>query len=384
MFIGGVIVSRRLLSFGVAVLVGLSLALPARALKLYRDKETGQVTTKAGPNQEKLLDLSISGKTYLQYRTELTRDPNAGATARKPYNAFESTRMYLTFKAGLGDVGKFKLTYDFRDQSGAEGYSTNIKYLFADLNTPIPGDAHFRFGQIPTVWVGREEHLWGYRVQGTIFSDREGYYGSTDRGVALKGMIPSLPLEYDVAYTNGEGYRTDEVNSGKAIQGRLTADLSSFLDGLSISGFGIRHNRNIGRVSTRYIAQGFYKNDLFRLGFDYMWTKDDNRADVPGANRTAVPATVTRDIKGKGFSLFGAVKVPSFEKVELFGRWDKWDPDDVIANNSHDRYIGGVSYKFSDNILFLLDYDEVSQDPTASLYGSADRKQVLLQSQVKF
>jgi len=70
-----------------------------------------------------------------------------------------------------------------------------------------------------------------------------------------------------------------------------------------------------------------------------------------------------------------------YNKFSLIARYDYLDPDDEIANNSHYTYIYGLSYKFNDNVRFLIDNDVTDYDGNAV---TNDANKILLQTQVKF
>ena len=90
------------------LLLLLALASPARAFALYKDTATGAVFFDSAPNRVKATtwDIDFWGRSYLQYRREMARDPHAqaaGATAsdlRRPYDAFEVTRYSASARPG--------------------------------------------------------------------------------------------------------------------------------------------------------------------------------------------------------------------------------------------------------------------------------------------
>lgn len=394
----------------------------AMAVAIYKDPATGALYADSAPNRVSVLpgNLEFWGRGFLQYRSELARDPQAiaiGATAsdiRRPYDAFEVTRAYFGMKSQLGEWGRFEFLYDFRDQTGAaaavssvptaaSGYHAAIKALFVELTKPSARH-RLRFGQINLPWIAHEESLWPYRVQGPVMMDREGYIFPTDRGVGLAGKFLDDQLDYDVAYVNGESWNADEVNTGKTVEARLTLRPSA-IPGLTLSGFGDYRRRtsasggvNQFAWSSREIALLAYTHGPLTVAGEYAWTREPSRADVPAANRAAIPAAIGGPIEGQGYSVFAHCKLPfDLWKGEwrVLGRWDHFDPDQQTADNGHDRAIGGLSFRPNKNLMFVASYDHTQQEPAArsSVPGTSpatvgqtaiDRDMLLFQTQVDF
>lgn len=369
-------------------------AMPASALMLYKDPATGAVFVDSAPNRVSAMPWNIDfwGRSFVQWRGELARDPHAvaaGVTAsdqRRPYNAFEVTRAYFGLRAPLADWGKFEFLFDFRDQTGAgaavssaptsaSGYHAVIKAAFFEINRPFRNHM-IRFGQINLPWIGYEESIWPYRLEGTTFADREGYLTSTDRGVGLIGKLPGLEqVDYNVAFVNGEGYNADEVNTGKTVEGRLTWKPSA-IPGLQMTGFGDYRRRTSASggnhqfaFGSREIALIAYTRGPATIAGEYLWTRDPSRADLPAGNRAAIPASVGGPIEGRGFSIFGHYTLPlDLWKGEwkLLGRWDRFDPDLQTSDNAHDREIVGLSFRPNKSLMFLVSYDRTQQEAGAS------------------
>ena len=80
-----------------------------------------------------------------------------------------------------------------------------------------------RFGLAQTPWLDFEESVNRYRVQGTMFSEREGLIpGSADFGA---GCRPSLPGNYGEFHAGVYATAKDslrQIRISKSVQGRLT------------------------------------------------------------------------------------------------------------------------------------------------------------------
>lgn len=383
----------------------------AAAGTLYKDPATGEVYADSAPDRVPIYRWNIEpwARFFLQHRTELDRDANATPTTRRPFNAFEATRAYVGLRGGLGDWGRAELVYDFRNQSGLEGYDATIKTAYIDLSPSFLEGNTVRFGQIALPWVGYEEGVWGYRVQSEVLANRLGYLDATDRGVGAKGTLASLlglvpgvdpwaslrAFEYDVTFTNGEGWTTDEANSGKTWDARLTWAVP-YVPGLRLSAASSWRQIDATHEWDRYIVHAAYtpawQGGALTVGLGGLWTEDQERANVPAkdSNRASIPATRTGNVEfdGRGLSVYGRYVLPAdpARRLVLFGRYDTFDPDDLTGDNSHDRWIGGLSFRPNNHLMFLVDYDATKFERNArtGTATAADRRMLLLQTQVDF
>jgi hypothetical protein len=315
--------------------------------------------------------VKISGVSYLQYKYETEN--------QKDLNAFEITRGYLTLKGALSEDTKWRFTADLTRKSDGD-LEYRLKYAYLTLTDLIP-DAQLKLGQTQTSWLDWEEHIWGYRMQGTVFVDREGYLTSSDLGVSLVGSL-GKHLEYATMLSNGEGYHAAESNKYKMGDIRLTytpLPENDFWKNLRLTGYfqGGRYASNQDRY--RVIGNISYKNDRFTLAGEYLYASDPYSRV---SSKHPSLAGLSGDAKARGISVYGVLKFPDkWNKFSLIGRYDYLDPDNDVSDNSHYRYIYGISYRLNKNVRFLIDNDVVNYD---SASGTNDANEVLLQSEIKF
>ena len=152
--------------------------------------------------------------SYLQYAAELEN--------RDGYNAFDVTRAYLNVNAQVSPRVRFRFTPDIRrvtDGSLAGTMTVRVKYAFAQFDNVTPR-GWIRVGMHQTPWLDFEESINRYRVQGTMFSEREGLIpGSADFGVGYMTPLPKGYGEIQAGIYNGEGYAQAEANKYKSLQG---------------------------------------------------------------------------------------------------------------------------------------------------------------------
>lgn len=174
-------------------------------------------------------NLSLSSRTYLRYSYEI-------GDARKNQNEFAIDRLYVIFLWQLWDRARLRYTLEggeIRDvdvtlSGGALAKTSNqalsavTKHLYFEYSNPFGKDTWLRLGLADLPFVPYEEDLWGYRVQGTVFSDRAGYLTSTDLGVSAGGRVPEGYGSWQASLVNGEGWKRSEAGKHKDMHIRLT------------------------------------------------------------------------------------------------------------------------------------------------------------------
>src|SRR4029450_1961739 len=156
--------------------------------------------------------------SYVQYDAELEN--------RDGYNVFDLTRGYININGQLAQNVRFRITPDIRratsDTTLSGSLILRIKYAFVELDNLKTKGSWLRFGAHQTPWLDFEEGIDRYRVQGTMFSERENLIpGSSDFGCVF---FPPLGQYIDIqaGVYNGEGYAQTDVSKYKSAQGRLT------------------------------------------------------------------------------------------------------------------------------------------------------------------
>jgi hypothetical protein len=271
--------------------------------------------------------------SYLQYDAELQN--------RSGFNTFDVTRTYLNINAQVSKNVRFRFTPDIRrttDGSLAGSLVVRVKYAFAQIDNVGPR-GWIRLGAHQTPWLDFEESINRYRVQGTMFAEREGLIpGSSDFGASYFAALPAGYGEFHVGVYNGEGYAQPEANKYKSVQGRLTIRPLP-TGGAIASGF---------RVSA-FFNDGWYDADHPRRLGIVMGSFEHPHlvATIEGLKATENPLTQTRprDIDRTGWSIFVE---PRQGPAGLAGivRYDAYNPDRDTPGLEQHRVIAGGAYWF--------------------------------------
>jgi len=272
--------------------------------------------------------------SYLQYDAEFEN--------RSGYNAFDVTRAYLNINAQVSKNIRFRFTPDIRrvnDGSLSGSLVVRVKYAFAQIDNLLIERSWIRVGASQTPWLDFEESVNRYRVQGTMFAEREGLIpGSSDFGVGYLAPLPAGYGEFHVGVYNGEGYAQPEANKYKSVQGRLTVRPlpkgNAIMKAFRVSGFfnagwyDADHPRNLG------IVMGSFEHPHLV-------------ATLEGLKATENPLTTTppRDIDRSGWSMFVEPRQGTSGLAGIF-RYDAYNPDHDTPGIEQNRVIAGGAYWF--------------------------------------
>jgi len=267
--------------------------------------------------------------------------------------------------------------------------NTFVKYVYYD-HLFVPG-MQLRFGMHQTPWIEYEEHRWTYRWLSETMVDQQNLQTSSDFGVSLLGKVLDNRLEYHVAFQEGEGYQNTPDGRGYAMLGRVSVEP---FDGIILSAFyhnererngleGFNPQRLLGNIE-------FYdpKSDMFKLNAQIVW--GDDGADIGKSFSTAINVPVTYNPDGstdpvtlggrngpstsiprfhqaRGYELWAWFRIPGFEKVRLHGQYYFTKPNkDTVAGDIQYYYVG-VSYDYSKNLAFSLNYTILQETVLGSL-----------------
>ena len=307
--------------------------------------------------------------SYVQYDAELKN--------RQGFNAFDLTRGYVNINGQLSKNVRFRFTPDVRrvtDSSLAGTLVLRVKYAFVELDNVKSPRSWVRFGAHQTPWLDFEESINRYRVQGTMFSEREGLIpGSSDFGVGYFTPLGKY-VDLQTGVYNGEGYAQTDVNKYKSVQARLTLRPLAgrgIANGFRLSGFynagwyAANRPRNLG------IVMGSFEHTNLVATLQYLKATDNPNAVTP------------RDIDRNGTSGFVEIRQGPKGWAAL-ARVDILDPDESFADNSQRRVIAGGAYWFvwpRSRLGLVVTNEQVHYDAAAA---RPQENRLLVQTHVEF
>ena len=313
--------------------------------------------------------IRIGVLSYVQYDAELTN--------RDAFNVFDLTRGYININGQLSKNVRFRLTPDVRritDSSLAGTLVLRVKYAFVELDNVKAARSWVRFGAHQTPWLDFEESIDRYRVQGTMFSEREGLIpGSSDFGVGYFTPVGKY-VDIQTGVYNGEGYAQTDVNKYKSAQGRLT--LRPFAGRGAANGF---------RLSGFYSAGWYAADRPRRLGI-VMGSFEQTHlvGTLQYLKATESPSAVApRDIDRNGSSGFLEIR-QGMNGWAALARLDLLDSDEALANNEQHRIIAGGAYWFvwpRSRVGLVVTNEQVHYDAAAA---RPQENRLLVQTHVEF
>ena len=307
--------------------------------------------------------------SYVQYDAELKN--------RDAFNAFDLTRAYLNVNGQLSKNVRFRFTPDVRrvtDSSLAGSLVLRVKYAFVELDNITAARSWVRFGAHQTPWLDFEESVNRYRVQGTMFSEREALIpGLSDFGVGYFTPLGKY-IDIQTGVYNGEGYTQTDVNKYKSAQGRLTLR--------PLAGRGVANGL---RLSGFYNAGWYAANRPRRLGIVMGSFEHANVvATLQYLKATANPnAAAPRDIDRNGWSGFVEIR-QGLNGWAALARVDRLDPDRALSSNSQRRVIAGGAYWFvwpRSRVGLVVTNEQVHYDPAAA---RPQENRLLAQTHIEF
>ncbi len=305
-----------------------------------------------------------------------------GQSGGEDYNRFYISRGYLTLKFKPTSWFEPRITMDTH-QDDAGSWMVRLKYLYGKLKPRIDStiitDPYLEFGLVHNPWFDYEEHINYYRMQGTMFIERNGLMNSADLGATAGALLgPKLDKEYRdtvnskypgtfgsfaIGVYNGAGYHGVEANENKSVEGRLSVrPLGPLLPNLQVTYFGVLGKGNSDTTPDWQNNDIFasFEHEYFVLTAQYAFGSGNQKASEVDDAGDALPFS--------GYSAFAELKLPWINS-SLMGRYDWWDWDPGNGDDSSTRVVGGFAYHFNkmrhDTLLLDIDYNtyESGQDP---------------------
>jgi len=245
----------------------------------------------------------------------------ADYTDARETSSFNVSRAYVNVTGTLNSRIAFRITPDISRETAGGSQQFRLKYAYAQLNLDewMTKGSFVRAGMQQTPFIDATEQIYRYRVQGTLFAEREGYLSSSDTGVTMRYVFPKDKGDVHGGFYNGEGYSKAEANHEKAFQVRATFRP---LKPLRATVFAVDDRYDEGNRRERLIGQVTYEHARGNAGVEVLSTKD-------------------RTLEGRGWSAFATPKLG--KGWELLLRHDHNKPDrdsDVVRK----RNIAGVAY----------------------------------------
>ncbi len=356
-------------------------------------RQSGTGTNRQGTPQ--LSGVQIGGLWYLSYQAGDAYRLNPGKT--ETYSQFRIKRGYINIQAELQPWLDVRITPDItQDQTG--DYKVRIKYLYAKFKGPGAGliqKPYVEFGVAHMPWLDFEEHINRFRMQDTMFMERNGLFNSADIGFTVGSNLgPDLPAEYrnnvsgsyagrygswQLGVYNGGGYHASERNNNKVVEARGSLrPLPDQLPGLQVHLFGVHGKGNQpepdppAKLPDYDVLAGMVSYEHKQFVLTGQWYSGEGNASG---------SAVQSDASARpqwGQSYFGEVRLTKTRNMSLFARYDRFDTDTASPQSDlQQRWIMGFAWQMFKNNYWVVDYDRLCHRLTD--IPREDRFQVTLQ-----
>jgi opacity protein-like surface antigen len=319
-------------------------------------------------------DLEVGGLWYLSYQN--------GQKGGTDFNQFTGKRGYIHIKKKLADWLETRITPDItQDDTG--DWKVRLKYIYAHFKMQSAGfitKPSIEFGLAHMPWLDFEEHVNFYRLQDTMFAERNDNFNSADFGAMFGALLggemsadyqkkvnkyyPGRYGSFQVGVYNGGGYHAKEKNENKTVEGRLTVrPAPDVIPGLQFSYFGIFGKGNV--AETDDVTAPDWRLNLGMLSYEHEYVTLAAQYLVSTGNQSGKSADQEGDaLDQNGFSVFGEFKLHEY-KSSIIGRFDRYDPNKGVDNDKNDRLIFGYAYHLPMHSMVLVDFERLSFEDDA-------------------
>ena len=272
----------------------------------------------------------------------------------KGWNEFSLDRSYVTVKSKLSDYTSLNITTDLRKTSGYDGYAIVLKFGFADWKLNFAPDlVTLRLGLQPTKYLeAMDSQMWNRRYILNSIGDLNGFLTTSDLGANLNFNLGEK-AKYGwagVSIFNGTKYNDlTENNKNKDLNFYVVAkplvNSSDFKESMLAAQF---YTGTQNEVIDTTMEASDYKRQIISFGGNLAYKGMFNvGADI--WMNTLGQGPDSSDMKQQAMSFFGALYLKDLvgeesplRTIDLFGRYDMYDPNTDADNDGDNWMIFGV------------------------------------------
>jgi len=246
----------------------------------------------------------------------------------KDLNGIQIRRVYFQHDADLSAKysTRVRLEADSKSLTSDGKLGIAVRNAYLQVKNVLPRTL-FQVGVLTTpIWEYSEE-FYGYRSVEKTIADFRGLGTSSDIGVMFKGFVDGgHKIGFNAMLGNGLGNKP-ETNRYKKVY------------------FGLPIKPNDDFRIEPYIDYEWAPNDSANTTYKLFVGYEGRKLALGGEAVDRVKHSPNYPNKEPlGFSVFGRYKAR--EKVTLFARYDRWQPNTRAANRiDNDLYVGGIDFE---------------------------------------
>lgn len=333
----------------------------------------GLLFTTSGFTQSILDGVHFSGQLFLTY--EIVDSPQS------TFNEFRLERGYITFRKSISDRVGVRFTQDVTiDQEGDGEGDIELRLKYAFVHYRLNDIAFFHkpvveFGVVRRPWIDFEQKINDYRMQGSMYLDREKISRSADYGITISTLLgPQIEnasdYNLDKGYAgrygsmsfgvyNGGGYAALEKNANKLVEGRLT--LRPFWE--SLPGLQLTYAGSYGEGNSalspdfwKHLGYISYSSKKLVVGAQGYYGVGDVLGGRLDSRNLALPMN--------GFSIFTEI-MPFKIPLSLVNRFETLNNRQTNSLIKH-RGWAGVAWRFKNGSIIMLDFEREANYPAGT------------------
>jgi len=357
---------------------------------------TGEVADPKSDLPAVLKGFKPIGTFYLSYQAG-TQD--SGTRQTSSFNSFQLKRGYFGADVEITSYLTSRFVGDVTlDPLG--DVKVRAKYLYGKFHAKgnnVITAPYMEFGLAHIPWLDFEEALNGFRMQDTMFLERNNIFNSADIGVLVGADIGgSMSSDYkanvnshyagrygswQVGLYNGGGYHAAEQNTNKVFEARLSIrPVPSAIPGLQFTAFGLVGKGNKSATSGSQLPN--WKSSVGMISYEsrFFTFSGQGYLGIGNQGASALESNGT-SAHQSGFSVFASVHIPTphfGQKISLLGRLDEFNSNTRIYDDLQRRYIAGIAWHIYKENIWLIDYQRTTH--SLSTLSGEDRLQVTLQT----
>jgi len=273
---------------------------------------------------------------------------NTGVTTTKTRNiALDRAIVDINYK--IDPVWSARIAVDFARTGPGQDNNSVVKYAYIQAKTNDMLALRIGSSELPI--VANEDSIWGLRYISAGINDKLTYVDEADWGIHALGQVEleDVTVGYAGSAVIGSGY--------KNFTGSTSTTDTDYEAALNVS-------NEFGKVAVGY--RNGRHGDLITPGSDSLWTI----MGVVGMEGYKVGGEFSRNntrpavADSRAWSVFGSAEIT--DKVGLFARYDKVDPNRAVANDYVKTTIFGASVDYNKNISTALTLSQSNDDATST------------------
>lgn len=283
----------------------------------------------------------VMGDYFYKIRGDSTGNGSQYSSLRKDEHAFQFRRIYFSYDHTISEKFAAQFILEANDRTFTDGkHGVFVKTAFLEWKEIIPHGSFF-IGLVPTpTWSLLTEKVWNYRSIEKSILDFRSLGVASDIGVQLRGSLDARGVfNYVVMVGNGNGQRPENNTYKKYYGSFYLKPTQHFI----IEGYA--DYEPLGNTRDVLTLRGFaaYQSDAITVGAE-VFQQNQRRLGPAGANRTPF-----------GISAFVRAPMPGTTELNVFGRFDYFDPDVNLKNTGFKEMFvtAGVDYMPVKDVHFM-------------------------------